>query len=72
MDVGIIRGILSFSLGGWNLHCTSSGLNIYYLAFSVHIFIHEQMIVQALGLELKQYAYRVLLAISNGCSLEAF
>ena len=25
------------------------GLNIFYLAFSVHIFIHEHMIVQALG-----------------------
>ena len=25
------------------------GLNKFYLAFSVHIFIHEHMIIQALG-----------------------
>ena len=37
------------------------GLNIFYLAFSVHILIHEHIIVNALGLERKQYAYRVLL-----------
>ena len=37
------------------------GLNIFYLVFIVHTFIHEHILVQALGLERKQYAYRVLL-----------
>ena len=37
------------------------GLNIFYLVLSVHTFIHEHILVQALGLERKQYAYRVLL-----------
>ena len=37
------------------------GLNIFYLVLSVHTFIHERILVQALGLERKQYAYRVLL-----------
>ena len=41
----------------------ASGLNVIYLAFGVHTFIHEQIIVQALGLERKQYAYRVLLQL---------
>ena len=38
-----------------------SGLNIFYLVLSVHTFIHEDILVQALGLERKQCAYRVLL-----------
>ena len=38
-----------------------SGLNIFYSVLSVHTFIHEHILVQALGLERKQYAYRVLL-----------
>ena len=37
------------------------GLNIFYLVLSVHTFIDEHIVVQALGLERKQYAYRVLL-----------
>ena len=37
------------------------GLNIFYLVLSVHTFIHEHILVQTLGLERKQYAYRVLL-----------
>ena len=40
---------------------TTLVLNILYLAFSVHIFVHEHMIARALGLERKQYADRVLL-----------
>ena len=43
------------------LELYSFGLNRSYLAYSVHIFIHEHIIVQALGLERKQYAYRVFL-----------
>ena len=39
----------------------SVGLNIFYSVLSVHTFIHEHILVQALGLERKQYAYRVLL-----------
>ena len=41
------------------------GLNIFYLVLSIHTFIHEHILVQALGLEQKQYAYRVLLPITN-------
>ena len=37
------------------------GVNIFYLVLSVHTFIHEDILVQALGLERKQCAYRVLL-----------
>ena len=45
---------------------------VVYLASSIHIFIHEHIIVQTLGLERKDYADRGLLSTSNDCSLEAF
>ena len=37
------------------------GSNIFYLDFRIHIYIHEHITAQALGLKRKQYAYRVLL-----------
>ena len=47
------------------------GLNIFYLAFSIHIYIHiqEHITIQALGLEQKLYAYRVLLPIFCPCNM---
>ena len=50
--------------GTWAIilaNSTPFGLNIFYFAFSVHIYIHEHITVHAFGLEPKQYAYRVLL-----------